>query len=96
MMMIAPFGFQYVLYGSSLEYEFCASIETTSFMADDPQACFSVEHLRFLANAECMQVPVLIDLGCLQVLFSPDELLMDGVLALDIVPAANETGAKHS
>ncbi len=63
-------------------------------MADNLQACFPVEHLRFLANAACMQLHM--DLRCLQVLSLPDELLMDGVSALDVVSAANETEAKHS
>ncbi len=63
-------------------------------MGDNPETCFPVERLRFLAKAACMQL--LMDLRCLQVLFLPDELLMDGVSALDVVSAANETEAKHS
>ena len=65
-------------------------------MADNLQACFPVEHLRFLAKAARRQPELLMDLRCSQVLFLPDELLMDGVSALDVVSAANETEAKHS
>jgi hypothetical protein len=65
-------------------------------MGDNPETCFPVERLRFLAKAACMQPEFLMDLRCSQVLFLPDELLMDGVSALDVVSAANETEAKHS
>jgi hypothetical protein len=42
-----------------------------------------------------MQPELLMDLRCSHVLFLPDELLMDGVSALDVVSAANEPEAKH-